>query len=253
MIENLKRISYALLLAFFCIGLVALVALALTPQIVIGEGRLGAFIHHVEKFDFKWWITGLALGLWLFPILLLVTYQRAKRAGQQLHDFRGVLRSILANRTLPIVVDIDQKIPIELDEPLDVPLELHTVISLDSDIELEADVPIRTELPIDTKIQTNVLGLGTVSIPIRARLPVDLVVPFKGHTRVKATGVPIKLTEIGVARLPAIEIPVRARIQARIDLLSNFKSAQSFLNGTDSDLLDRLKGGFARLRRLLFK
>jgi hypothetical protein len=171
MVQNLKRIVYALVLAFFCLGFVALVALALTPHIVIGEGRLGAFIHQVEKFDFKWWITGFALGLWLFPILLLITYQSAKRAGQQLHDFQGVLRSILANQTLPIIVDIDQKIPIRLDEPLAVPVELHTEVNVDSEFALEAEVPIRTELPVDTKVQTNVLGIGTVSIPIHARRP----------------------------------------------------------------------------------
>jgi hypothetical protein len=253
MVQNLKRIVYALVLAFFCLGFVALVALALTPHIVIGEGRLGAFIHQVEKFDFKWWITGFALGLWLFPILLLITYQSAKRAGQQLHDFQGVLRSILANQTLPIIVDIDQKIPIRLDEPLAVPVELHTEVNVDSEFALEAEVPIRTELPVDTKVQTNVLGIGTVSIPIHARLPIDLVVPFKGRARVKAAGVPIALSEIGVARLPAIELPLRARIHARIDLLSNLNSAESFLNRTERGLLDQVKRGLARLWHTLFK
>ena len=253
MVQSLKRISYAIVLAFFCLGFAALVAVALTPRIVIGEGRLGAFIHQVEKFDFKWWITGLALGLWLFPILLLITYQSAKRAGQQIRDFQGVLRSILANQTLPIIVDIDQKIPIRLDEPLAVPIELHTEVNLDSEFELEADVPIRTELPIETKVQTNVLGIGAISIPIRARVPIDLVIPFKGRTRVKATGVPIALTEIGVARLPAIELPLRARVQARIDLLSNFNSAESFLNRTDGGLFDTVQRGLARLRHILFK
>jgi hypothetical protein len=207
----------------------------------------------VEQVDFKWWLTGFALGLWLFPILLLSTYLGAKRAGEELHDFQGVLRGILANQTLPIIVDIDQKIPIRLDEPLAVPVELHTEVNMDSEVELEADVPIRTELPIETKVQTNVLGIGAISIPIRARVPIDLVIPFKGRTRVKATGVPIALSEIGVARLPAIELPLRARIQARIDLLSNFNSAESFLNRTDRSLLDTVKRGLARLWHSWFK
>jgi hypothetical protein len=253
MLEKLRRISYAIVLVCFSIGFAALVAVALTPHMVIGEGRFAAFIHQVEKFDFKWWITGFAFGLWLFPILLLITYRRAKRAGQDLHDFQGVLRSILANQTLPILVDIDQKIPIRLDEPLDVPVELHTKVDVDSEVDIEADVPVRTELPIETKVQTNVLGIGTVSIPIRARIPIDVVVPFKGRTRIKAIGVAIDLTEIGVARLPAIEIPVRARIHARIDLLSNFNSAGSFLARTDKSLLDQVKSVLARLWHTLFK
>ena len=71
--------------------------------------------------------------------------------------------------------------------------------------------------------------------------------PFKGHTRVKASGVPVDLTRFGVVRLPEIEIPVRARIQARIDLLSNFESAESFLTTTDRSLLGEIKRGIARL------
>jgi hypothetical protein len=253
MIRNLKRISYAIVLAYVCIGFAALVAVALTPHVVIGEGRFGAFIHQVETIDFKWWVTGSMLGLWLFPILLLITYLRAKRAGEELHDFQGVLRGILANQTLPIIVDIDQKIPIRVDEPLAVPVELHTEVNVDSEVELEAEVPIRTELPIETKVQTNVLGIGAISIPIRARVPIDLVIPFKGRTRVKATGVPIAVSEIGVARLPAIELPLRARIQARIDLLSNFNSAERFLNRTDRGLLDAIKRTSTRLWHAWFK
>jgi hypothetical protein len=247
MFKTLKRISYVIVLASLCIGFSAVVVSALTPRMVIGEGRFYAFIRRVEVFDFKWWITGLAFVLWLFPILLLVTYKIAKRAGQEMHDFKGVLRRILADQKLPIIVDIDQKIPFQLDQPLDVPVELHAEVDLDSEVSLEADVPVRTELPIETKVQTDVLGLGSISIPIRARIPIDVIVPFKGHTRVKATGVPINLTKVGVARLPAIEIPVRARIQARIDLLSNFSSAESFLAKTDMSLLDKVKGGLARL------
>jgi hypothetical protein len=125
---------------------------------------------------------------------------------------------------------------------------------VDTEVELEADVPIRTELPIETKVQTNVLGIGAISIPIRARVPIDLVLPFKGRTRVKATGVPIALSEIGVARLPAIELPLRARIEARIDLLSNFNfAADRFLDRTDGGVLDSIKRGLARLWHAWFK
>ena len=95
MLEKLKRITYAIVLAGMCLGFLAVVALALTPQMVIGQGRFGAFVHRVETFDFKWWITGIAFGLWLFPILLLITYQRAKRIGQELHSFQGGLRSLV--------------------------------------------------------------------------------------------------------------------------------------------------------------
>jgi hypothetical protein len=247
MFKYLKRISYVLVLASLCIGFAAIVASILTPRMVIGERRLSAFIHQVEVFDFKWWITGLAFGLWLIPISLLITYRIAKRAGQELRDFKGILRRILADRALPIVVDIDQKIPIRLEGPLDLPVELHTEISLDCEVALEADVPVRTELPLETTVHADVLGLGTIGIPIRARIPIDVVVPFKGHTRVRASGVPVDLTRFGVVRLPEIEIPVRARIQARIDLLSNFVSAESFLATTDRSLLGEIKRGIARL------
>ncbi len=122
---------------------------------------------------------------------------------------------------------------------------------MDSDVELDADVPIRTELPIETKVETQVLGLGTLSIPIRARVPVDIVVPIKGRTRIKVTGMPIDLTNVAVGRLSAIEIPVRARLQAKIDLLSNFQSAESFL--ADRQLPSTVKRGLSRLWHVLFR
>ncbi len=69
MLEKLKRIIYAIAIAGMCLGFVAVVVLALTPHLVIGPGRFGAFVHRVEGFDFKWWLTGTAFALWLFPIL----------------------------------------------------------------------------------------------------------------------------------------------------------------------------------------
>jgi hypothetical protein len=250
MVEKLKRITYVIVLAGIGLGLVAVLALALTPHLVIGEGRLGAFVHRVESFDFKWWLTGIAFGVWLFPILLLITYQRTKRMSQELHSFKGGLRRLLANQAIPVIVDIDQKVPIQLDEPLDVPVELHTKVNVDSEVELDAEVPIRTELPIETKVQTQVLGLGSISIPIRARVPIDVVVPVKGHTRIKVTGMPIDLTHVAVGRLSAIEIPLRARLQARINLLSNFESAESFLAKNESGTIKR---GLVRVWRTLFR
>ena len=62
----------------------------------------------METFDFKWWIMGIALGMWMFPILLRITNQRAKRLGQELHSFQGSLRSLLDQQSLPVIVDIDQ-------------------------------------------------------------------------------------------------------------------------------------------------
>src|SRR5512138_3512106 len=94
MIERLKRLSYALVLAAITLGLVAVLALALTAHLVIGAGRLGGFVHRLESFDFKWWLTGLAFVLWLFPILLLITYLRTRRMGQELHRFKGGLRQL---------------------------------------------------------------------------------------------------------------------------------------------------------------
>jgi hypothetical protein len=250
MIEKLRRITYAIVLAGIALGFAVVVALALTPRMVIGEGRFSAVIHHLESFDFKWWVTGAAFAVWLFPILLFITYQRAKGIGQELHRFQGGLRHLLADRALPVIVDIDQKVPLELAEPLDVAVELHTSVNVDSDVELEVEVPVRTELPIETKVQTSVLGIGTISIPIHARVPIDVVVPVKGRTRLKVTGMPIHLSNVAVGRLSAIEIPLRARIQAKLDLLSNFETAEHFLTKADANTGKR---GLARFWHTLFK
>ncbi len=229
MLEKLQHVSRIVFLVHICVGFSIVAALVWVSRIVIGVGQFDELVYHLETFNFKWWLVGIATALWLLPIVLVVIYRAAVRAGLEVDQLRATLRGILEDRALPIKVDIDTRIPVSFDEPLRVPIQLTTKIDFDEEMEIEGEIPFSTELPIDTDIQTKVLGLGTIRVPIRARLPVDVVVPVKGTMRIKASGVPIEINEVALVDLPPIEIPLRCRIETKIDVLTNLEAAERAL------------------------
>lgn len=203
-------------------------ALALASPMVLGRGRFDALAAGVETFDFKWWFTGIAVVIWLLPVVLVIVWRRAAEAGVELARIRELLEAALKDRFIPVTVDVAARIPVTLDGPLRVPVSLKTGIDINEMIDLEADVPVRAEIPIDTEIETNVLRFGTIRIPVKGLVPVDVVVPMKGRVHVKAT-VPVDIHEKATVEIPPLDVPVNARLEARIDLVESLKAAKGLL------------------------
>jgi transglutaminase-like putative cysteine protease len=84
-----------------------------------------------------------------------------------------------------------------------------------------------------------------------SKVPVDVVVSIRGMTRIKARGVPIDINELAVAVLPAVEIPARIRLEAKIDILGNLLRGEWLITGRDTTWMDRIRNGWARLRGIL--
>lgn len=226
MVDKLKRALGIVFISHIVAGFVLIVTLALASEVVIGVGHFDDFVNRLETFDFRWWLVGIASVGWLLPILLVITWRRAKEAGIEVDKLRARVRELLEGSAIPIKVDIDTRIPVNFDTALHVPVQISTKVDIDSDMEIEAAIPIRTELPIDTMIETSVLGIGKISVPIKARLPLDVVVPIHGTLRIKASGIPIEIDEEVRIELPTIEIPLKCRIETKIDLLSNLEAAE---------------------------
>jgi hypothetical protein len=223
-LEKLRRLAGIGLAAHIVIGLGLLLTLLLLSDVSIGEGRFDQFVGALETFNFKWWLLGLGFLLWVLPIAVAVTWRRTKAAGVEIDLLREKVLELLENRSIPVTVDIDERIPVTIADAMLVPVALETNIALDSHVDIETEVPIRTEVPLDTIVETKVFGIGRVKIPIRAKVPLDFVVPIAGRLRIQAEAVPISLDEEARIQLPPFDVPLRCRVETRIDILSNLEA-----------------------------
>lgn len=213
------------------IGGACVVALALASPMALGAGQFESFVHGLETFDFKWWFTGIALVLWLLPILLVFLWRRTSEAGLEAARIRTLLETALKDRYIPVTVDVEARIPVTLDGPLQMPVAVAAAVDIDTFVDLEAEVPVKAEIPVDTEIETDVPLVGSLRIPVRGLVPVEMVVPMKGRVHVKAT-VPVNLHEQATVEVPTLDVPVSARLRARIDLVDSLKTAKGLLKKT---------------------
>lgn len=219
-----RTIIRTLLAVHVAVGGAIIIALTFASPMVLGRGRFDAFAEGLETYNFKWWFTGIALAIWLLPIVLVVVWRRAADAGSELARIRDLVETVLKDRYLPVTVDVQARVPVRLDGPLKMPVSLKTNIDLDEMVELEADVPVKAQIPFDTEVETTILRFGTVRFPVRGLIPVDVVLPMKALVHVKAR-VPVDLREEAVVEVPPLDVPINARVEARIDLLQNLKTA----------------------------
>ncbi len=218
-------------------GPVAIVLLLISSPWVIGEGRVHEVLRTLEGIDWRWWILIPILVIWGLPIIAISAWLQARKSGVEALKIRSVMESLLLNRQLPIAVDVDAMVPVQVEAPLRIPIELDTKISIDESVDIETMVPIRVDLPLDTVVETSVFGIGALKIPIRATIPLDLMLPIKGKIRVKSEGLPVRLKDECVARLPKFEVPIRSRFETKIDLLDNLLTAEKQLRkGVDQVL-----------------
>lgn len=223
----MPRLSFlrSLAVLYVALGAVLVGLLAFASPLVIGRGRFEAFAASVETFDFKWWFTGLALAVWLLPIVLVVLWRRGSETGLELARIRPLAEAVLKDRFIPVSVEVNARIPVVLEEPVRMPVSVQTSVDIDEMVELEADVPVKAEIPFETEIETTLLRFGHVRFPVRGVVPVDVVLPMKATVHVKAR-VPVKLREEAIVEVPPLEVPVRSTVETRIDLLQNLRGAK---------------------------
>ncbi|MDP2274278.1 MAG: hypothetical protein Q8N23_11905 [Archangium sp.] len=218
-------------------GPLAMVLLFVSGPWVIGDGRVQEFLRTLEGVDWRWLALVPVLVIWGLPIVAISAWLQARRSGADVAKTRSGIERLLLNRQLPIAVDVDARVPVQVEAPLRIPIELDTKISIDEYVDIETVVPIRVDLPLDTVVETSVFGIGALKIPIRATIPLNLSLPIKGKIRVKSEALPVKLKDECIARLPVFEVPIRSRFETRIDLLDNLRTAEKELRkGVDQVL-----------------
>jgi hypothetical protein len=225
LLEKSRKVLGVAFLIHVVGGLLIVIGLALAPPVSIGEGGFDQFVAALEQVNFQWWLVAGALFIWILPIAVVATWRRTNATGLEIDRLQEKVLTLLEGRSIPVTVDIDERIPVSFDASLSVPVGLDTDIDLDSEVEIQAEIPVRTELPLDTKVETSVFGIGKISIPIKATIPLDFVVPIDGALRIKATELPIQVRDNAEIELPPIEVPLKCRVETRIDLLSNIEAS----------------------------
>jgi hypothetical protein len=224
--RSLLRIAFAV---YVVAGFAAIVALLFSAPWVIGSGRVHEALTQLEERDLRWWALAPLVLLWAGPLLAVGSYFAAKRAGVEAESVRSLLSGMLENKRLPMTVDVDTRVPVRIDAPLRVPVEINTVIPVDEMIDIETHVPIRTSLKLDTDVETSVFGIGKIKVPIRAMVPIDMVLPVVGKIRIRSVGLPVHLKEEVLVTMPPFEVPLKTRIETKIDLLDNLRVAEQLL------------------------
>jgi len=222
---RLRQVLRIVFAVHVVVGLVGIGALLAAPPLTIGAGGLAGLV----EFDWRWVLLVPLVVVWGVPVVAVVTWRRASSAGVEVQRVRELVTSLLQNRQIPVLVDVDVRVPVKIEQALRVPVQLDTRIAVDELIDIETSVPIRTVLPLDTDIETSVFGLGTIKIPIRAQLPIDLVLPVVGKIRVRSAGLPVHLKEEVIVQLPEFEVPIKSRIETRVDLLDTLRAAEERL------------------------
>lgn len=221
-LRQISRIAFAV---HVVLGLLVLGGILFASPFVIGADRF----NDVLTYDFRWVLFVPSLLVWGLPIVAVLGYLQARAAGLEAQRVRALVSERLQNRQIPVTVDVDVQIPVTIAQPLKVPVELNTRIPVDEQIDIETSVPIRTTLPLDTDIETHVPVLGAVRIPIRAQLPIDLVLPVVGKIRIKSAGLPVDLKEEVVVHLPTFQVPLKTRLETRIDVLDTLRAGEKLL------------------------
>ncbi|MFO0599941.1 MAG: hypothetical protein U0228_31820 [Myxococcaceae bacterium] len=239
----MERLRQALrILAYVHVGLgpVLVVMLLFSSPWIIGEGRIEESLRHLEDVDWRWWVIGLTVLLWGVPIVAVAGWLQARKAGLETSLLRNRIEHLLGDRQLPIAVDVDTRIPVKVEQPLTIPIDLATRLAFDELLEIETDVPLRVDLPLDTTIETSVFGIGAIKVPIRARIPVDMVVPIRGKIRIKTEALPVHIRDTCTAHLPVFDVPIQTRFETKLALLDNLRTAGKELRKGVGEVLKTL-------------
>jgi hypothetical protein len=146
-----------------------------------------------------------------------LVYRRLRRSTEVERALR-LAQNIIKDRVVPIDVDIDQELPIELTGKYVLPSDLRLAVRMDDPIDIEAEVPVRASIPLDVVVESSVLKLGSVKVPIRGQIPIDINIPVKTRAVIKSDALSVSLTKELELALPKIVVPLKAKLRVNIPL-----------------------------------
>ena len=210
---------------FFSLNLV-LFTLFSNP-LIIGSGKFDNIVGLVETIDYKWWLLGLSLIYFIFAIAVFITFTAISISNFHLEELRESVYKALRGKDIPVRVDLDDNVQVEIAEPLKAEFSVSTHLNFKEKVHVKADIPLKLELPIDTIVEASVMGLGKIKIPIKTMIPIDLHFPFEGKVSVDVENYKLELSEEATVKLPAITVPIKAQLDANLNLESNLQRIEN--------------------------
>ncbi|MEC9072375.1 MAG: hypothetical protein VX938_08360, partial [Myxococcota bacterium] len=142
---------------------------------------------------------------------------------------------VLRDTAIPVTVDVDHKVPVDIDHPLMCPVKMDATFTMEREVEVSVDIPVSLTIPVETVVETKVLGLGSVSIPIKSEIPIDLVYPFRNTVKMKMEDLPVTIEEEAEVIIPVMEVPLQCRLETQLDLMSNLRPLRQFISGGERE------------------
>lgn len=129
-----------------------------------------------------------------------------------------LVAGFIGNPEVAVHAQLQDEIPIEIKEPIVVPVKGKFSVDIEDYVHVEGTIPVEAELPIDTVVETDVLKFGRVRIPIKARIPVSLSVPISTRVKIKIQGVRVDVDESLTVPLPTLRVPLNTTLQTSVSV-----------------------------------
>lgn len=193
------------------------IALIWLPKITVGD-ILNPSLNAINDVSVTGIASLLSVTAAIVYVLIARGIQRSDHINQQVEAMRSVFKTIVADRVIPMKVNIDDSIPISFPEKISIPLNFTLKLSLKEQFQIKTSVPLSTTLPLDTVIETSVLGIGKIKIPIRGNIPINIVIPIKESIQVQSEAMNVQVQDTVSIDMPTIQVPIKSSIKTQIPI-----------------------------------
>lgn len=190
---------------------------------MIGAGKFDSLVHTIETIDYRWWIVGIITLYFGMTLLLIILFTLFHKSFEQVDSIKDNLFKLVKDRKIPIRADINERIMVELDKPVEANFKVSTKLDINEKVYVKATIPVNLNFPLDTVFETKVLGIGTVKIPIKTTIPMNMDFPFEGEVAMKVDDFKLELDEKAHVQIPPMEVPINCQVEAKLNLESNLQ------------------------------
>jgi len=220
----LSFLKWGLIIQFFFAFILLSGFILFSGPIMIGAGKFNGLIHIIETIDYRWWIAGIVALYFGMSLFLLILFTLFNKSFEQVDSIKDTLFNLIKDRKIPIRADINERIKVELDAPVEAKFKVSTSFKIEETVHVKANIPINLNFPLDTVFETKVLGIGKVKVPIKTIIPLNIDFPFDGEISMKVDNFKLDLEEKAMVQIPPMEVPLNCQVEVQLNLESNLQN-----------------------------
>jgi hypothetical protein len=216
-------LKWGLIVQFVFALLLVIGFVLFSGPIMIGAGKFNSFINTIETTDYWWWVAAILTMYFGMSFLFLILNALFNKAFEEVDSIKENLLKLVKNKKIPIRADINERIMVKLDKPVEANFKVSTKLDINQSVHVKAVIPVKLNFPIDTIFEAKVLGLGTVKIPIKTTIPMNMDFPFEGDVAMNIKDFKLELNEKAFVEIPPMEVPINCQVEAKLNLESNLQ------------------------------